>query len=247
MSVLSSPGARRIDMGLVVYGSGLLATGLRPALERMNIVLFAAGVSNSRCDAPSEFARERKRLDEALDRRSASARFIYVSTTSVTDPSSQDTPYVQQKRAIERQLRTTHNHVIVRLPQVAGHSPNPHTLLNFLYSRIARSEHFELWEHAERNIIDVRDACAMLAAALRDPQCNDVTITLANTHPVRMRTLVACFEAVVGKPAVFTAVARGAACNVPTVDAARLAELTGVKFDEDYVHRVVAHYYARPR
>lgn len=52
-------------------------------------------------------------------------------------------------------------HLILRLPQVAGRTPNPHTLLNYLYARISRGESFRLWRNARCNIIDVDDVAAI--------------------------------------------------------------------------------------
>ena len=51
-------------------------------------------------------------------------------------------PYVRHKIEMERLVSDHAKFVIVRLPQVAGRTPNPHTLLNYLYARVARSEKF---------------------------------------------------------------------------------------------------------
>ena len=87
--------------------------------------------------------------------------FVYFGTCSVADPEVRHTAYVQHKLAMEQMVSAHSRNLILRLPQVAGKTPNPHTLLNFLYGRIARSESFNLWSKARRNIIDVADVTAI--------------------------------------------------------------------------------------
>ena len=84
--------------------------------------------------------------------------FVYFSTCSIDDPSLQSNRYVSHKRELERLVRERDRYLVVRFPQVAGDTPNPHIILNYLYARISRSERFDLWRSASRNVIDLDDA-----------------------------------------------------------------------------------------
>jgi len=146
----------------MLIGSGLLAHAFsRAFLRREDVCIYAAGVSNSSCTDIHEFAHERQRLGDALRQAMHVDVFVYFGTCSVADPEVRHTAYVQHKLAMEQMVSAHSRNLILRLPQVAGKTPNPHTLLNFLYGRIARSESFNLWSKARRNIIDVADVTAI--------------------------------------------------------------------------------------
>jgi len=154
----------------MIIGSGLIAHAFRTAYaQREDVCLYAAGVSNSACRDPHEFARERERLTAALNKSQAIDCFVYFGTCSVADPEVQDTDYVRHKLAMEELVAAHPRHLILRLPQVAGTTPNPHTLLNYLYAHIARSEAFQLWLDARRNIIAI--ICMRISRAAKRSNC----------------------------------------------------------------------------
>lgn len=146
----------------MIIGSGLLGRAFSASYTHRNdVCVYAAGVSNSNITDKSEFAREQLRLTAALAAAKDVSVFVYFGTCSVLDPEAYHTQYVQHKLAMERLVQTHSNYLILRLPQVAGQTPNPHTLLNFVYSRIIRSEAFVVWRTARRNIIDIDDVVTL--------------------------------------------------------------------------------------
>jgi nucleoside-diphosphate-sugar epimerase len=153
----------------MIIGSGLLARSFAAEFsKRSDVLIYAAGVSNSGCKDPGEFARERLRRTNALAQTKPEVTFVDFGTCSAVDPQTRHSPYVQHKIAME-QLSFSHpRHLIIRLPQIAGKSPNPHARLNYLYARISRSESFELWLKAKRNIIDVDDVVTIASHLLAD-------------------------------------------------------------------------------
>jgi nucleoside-diphosphate-sugar epimerase len=123
----------------VIIGSGLLARAFPDSFfAREDVCIYAAGVSNSACTNPNEFMRERQRLEGALRQSENVDAFVYFGTCSVADPDALNTPYVQHKLAMEQMVASHANNLILRLPQVAGKTSNPHTLLNFLYACMSR-------------------------------------------------------------------------------------------------------------
>ncbi len=230
----------------MIIGSGLIAHAFANEYsQRENVCIYAAGVSNSRCTDANEFARERQRLEDALRQAKHVNAFVYFGTCSVADPEAQATPYVQHKLAMEQVAGTHPQSLIFRLPQVAGITPNPHTLLNFLYARISRSESFELWSGAKRNIINVVDMAAIAEQFIADTSARKVTVNLANVTNYPMTTIVSAIERTVGKPAIYRTVERGAEYFIDTRAIYPVLEKAGVKFGNDYLEKVISKYYEK--
>lgn len=230
----------------MLIGSGLLAQAFSSSFaQRDDVWIYAAGVSNSACTDLNEFARERQRLSEALNRAKLSDTFIYFGTCSVSDPEAQHTPYVQHKLAMENLVSAHPCHLILRLPQVAGRTPNPHTLLNFLHACISRSEAFPLWRNAKRNIIDVVDVVAIALCLIEDKTARNITINIANPVSYSMAEIVGAMEKVIGKRAIYNIVERGSEYTIDTSAMQPLLNKAGVKFGEGYIERVIGDYYGK--
>lgn len=230
----------------MLIGSGLLAQAFAPAFSsRDDVNIYAAGVSNSGCVDVHEFAREQQRLTYALEKASHAAVFIYFGTCSVADPCARNTPYVLHKLAMEKLVSAYPHYLILRLPQVAGRTPNPHTLLNFLHARISRSETFSLWSKAKRNIIDVADVAAITLQLLADVSVRNATLNIANPTCYPMLDIVNTMENVIGKQAVFEIVERGSEYPIDTGIMYPILGKAAVKFDDNYLERVIEKYYGK--
>lgn len=230
----------------MIVGSGLLARGFASpdALEE-GCCYYAAGVSNSGCVDPSEFEREEARLAKALRAAAGAQAFVYFGTCSVADPDAAGSHYVRHKLAMERMVAAHPAHVVVRLPQVAGRTPNPHTLLNYLYARISRSERFVLRAKATRNVIDVEDAVAIVRRLLRDP-ARRYTVNVAAPRSVPVPRIVEAMELVTGKRALADLVDAGTPYEVDTAGIRPLIAELGLSFGPDYLLRVIRRYYGQP-
>jgi nucleoside-diphosphate-sugar epimerase len=231
----------------MLLGSGLLAQAFsREFSSREDVCIYAAGVSNSNCTDAQEFARERQRLQEALQRAGRVGTFVYFGTCSVGDPDARDTPYVQHKLAMEQLAATHHGHLILRLPQVAGKTPNPHTLLNFLYARIARSESFNVWSGARRNIIDIADVLAVARQLLAEGAARNAMLNIANTVDYSIFDIVGAMERALGKRAMYSILERGSGYPIDIAAILPALEKTGVKFEHDYLEKTIRKYYSAP-
>lgn len=230
----------------MIIGSGLLAQAFAPVFsQREDVCIYTAGVSNSSCKDPHEFAREQLRLTDALQHFTHADPFVYFGTCSVADPEVCDTPYVQHKLAMEGLVSSHPHYLILRLPQVAGKTPNPHTLLNHLYAKIARSEAFSLWKNAERNIIDVDDVAAIACQLIADGTMRNITLNIANPVSSPMAAIVDAMEQVVGKRAIYQVVERGSGYAIDTDAILPVLDAAGVKFGSDHLERVIRKYYGK--
>ncbi len=230
----------------MVIGSGLLAKAFAPLFfHREDVCIYAAGVSNSGCSDANEFTRERQRLADALQQAKHVDVFVYFGTCSVADQDARNTPYVRHKLAME-QLAATHPRcLILRLPQVAGKTPNPHTLLNFLYARIARSEAFSLWRNAKRNIIDIDDVAAIAGILIADKTERNITLNIANPVSYPMADIVSAMENAVGKRAIYDVVEKGSEYTINISAILPYLYKADVKFGDDYLQRVTGKYYGK--
>lgn len=210
--------------------------------EREDIVVHAAGVSNSQCRDSREFERERGLVDRTLKAATDAQCFVYFSTCSVLDPASADTAYVRHKLDMEAKVREHRAHLILRLPQVAGRTPNPHTLLNYLNARITRGERFAIWRNARRNVIDCDDVRA-LGFAVIESGLRAKTLNIAAPESYAMADIVHTMERVVRGHAVFDLLDHGAAYPIDIEETQALWGRCGIAFGRDYLERVIRKYY----
>lgn len=230
----------------MIIGSGLIAQAFAiPFSQRDDVCIYAAGVSNSNCLDMQEFERERWLLLESLTRTKHVGVIVYFGTCSVADPEALNTPYVQHKLAMEEIVATHPCHLILRLPQVAGRTPNPHTLLNFLYARISRSEAFNLWKNAKRNIIDIDDVAAIAGQFIADGCVRNTTLNIANPTNYSMIDIVSAMERAVGKRAICYPVERGSEYTIDTSAILPVLKNASVKFSSDYLEKVMRKYYGK--
>lgn len=208
-----------------------------------DVVVHAAGVSNSQCADPREFERESDALRRTLREAREARHLVYFSTCSVLDPAAAATPYARHKLSMEERVRSHPGHLILRLPQVAGRTPNPHTLLNYLYARISRGERFAVWQDARRNVIDVEDVRA-LGLALIEAGTRGATLNVAAPHSHAMPEIVQVMERVIGGHAVFDVIERGADYPIDVGPVQHLYAACGITFGPGYLERVVRKYYA---
>ena len=211
-----------------------------------SVCVYAAGVSNSSCRDEREFAREAGRLKGTREKLSSDAILVYFSTCSIDDPDSRLTNYIAHKRAMELFVRDCGlRYKIFRLPQLAGSTPNPHTLLNYVFSRVVRSERFEIWSKAARNIIDVEDAATLAIDVLTSENAENEIVNIANIRNASMLEIVHAMEAAVGRRAIFDAIDRGASYAIDVERIRPSLERTNIRFPADYLDRTINKYYGR--
>lgn len=229
----------------MIIGSGLIGNAFISKQESLaEVCIYAAGVSNSTCLYDDEFRRDHDRLQETIQSVQAGHLFVYFSTCSVEDPSMCNSRYVVHKFELEKLVRLRKRFLIVRLPHVAGKSPNPHTLLNFIYSRIVRAERFDVWRFASRNVIDIDDVSRIVLDLIFEERACNETINVANTRNSAILDIIGAFERVTGRQALYNLVARGATYSVDTSRITASIARCGVFFDYTYLLRTIEKYYA---
>lgn len=229
----------------MIVGSGLIASSLRDFfLADDKVLIYAAGVSNSSASDYLEFDREKKLVLECLERNQDKRLIVYFSTCSIDDPDKVSTPYVMHKVAMEELIETSTNHLIIRLPQLAGRTNNPYTLLNFLYNKIRYNEKFLLHKQAIRNIIDCDDVSRILSEVVKDKNFINKKIAIANVHNHSSLEIVQCFEGFFQKKALYDAIDSGSGSNISNNISSRYASSLGIDFKSNYLEKVIRKYYS---
>lgn len=230
----------------MIIGKGLLARAFEPCFgEAPDIVVFASGVSNSLETCPDEFAREAALLRQRLDNEAR--RFIYFSSCGVTAIEPELTPYMRHKRSMESLVLSASHGLVLRLPQVVGRTENHHTLTNFLRDHIVSGEHFTVWAHAERNLIDIDDIVKIGVRLTEELPTEATVVSIAATRSLLMPEIVGIFERVLGSTANCSYIEKGTPMIIDTTVAESLSARLGIDLGDGYIERVIAKYYAADR
>ncbi len=184
----------------MILGSGLLAHAFDSFKNDDRVLVFASGVSNSSTATEADYKRER---DLLLDQVGTPARLVYFSTCSLFDPALKDSGYIRHKVRMEELIRTRfENHTILRLPNVVGHTPNPHTLCNYIRDRILSGETINVQVKACRYLMGVDMISAVCTPLLNNDLFRGKTLNVGYDQPVPVTELVAAMEGLLNKKAV---------------------------------------------
>ncbi|HDS1510281.1 NAD-dependent epimerase/dehydratase family protein [Stenotrophomonas maltophilia] len=228
----------------MIIGRGLVATAfVDDWLQDETTMIVAAGVSNSAETERAAFAREERMLDEVLANKQL-RRIVYFGSCAVGNPSERQTPYLQHKAAMEARILADVRGQVFRLPQVVGAGGNPHTLTNFLCSRILSGEPFDVWARAERNLIDIQDVATLGTHVLRHRDQYPPMMSLADVCSTNMLAIVRCMEDVLGRQGNCRVLDQGVAFPIETADCERAARACGVRLGPGYMRALIGKYYA---
>lgn len=229
----------------MIIGSGFIANSFAKYYsDHSGICIYAAGVANSQSVNFDEFERDRVRLDLALKAYGKLEKFIYISTCSAGDPLA-SSMYIEQKRMFEGMVLQCPNSLIIRLPQLAGHSNNPHTLLNYFKNKISNKEIFAVQKNALRNILDIEDVVKIALQILEKQNAlNGVSIlNIANPISVAPLEIVKIFEKLLGIIANYEIMDSGMPYEIDVKLMLKMIDLDEFRFDGGYLERVLFKYY----
>ena len=232
----------------MIIGSGFIAKNFEnysDDLERLNICLYAAGISNSQTQDKNLLDKEKNKFIEFLKKFNQKKKLIYISTCSINDPSRNKNPYVVNKLYIEDLVqKNIKNFLIMRLPEVVGKNENKATLINFLNNKIKNGEKFEIWSKAKRNIIDIDDAILLTINLLENKNLNNTIINVANPKSYFVTEIVKNFEKLYNMKANYNLVDRGQDnWHLDTNKILEISKKIKINFNENYLYKLLKKYY----
>lgn len=228
----------------MVIGKGLVGKAFEEYKNDDEFLIFASGVSNSKLSTDNDFLREHELLTESI-KNNRSKKLVYFSTCSIEDPDLKNTPYSKHKLAMEELIKTNaEKYFIFRLSNLAGHTDNQHTILNFFYQHIKNDLPFQVWGNSERNIIDVEDVYAVTNHILQNNLFSNQVINIANPKNYASTYIVKSIENFCGKKSAFTKVQKGAKFSIDISFIKPIFKLLNIEFTEDYLLQLLKKYYS---
>jgi len=221
-----------------IIGSGFIATKFKKYLKfikKNNIVIYAAGISNSLEINTVKLNREIFQIQSFLKKNNR--RIIYISTYSINDKSRLKKYYVRNKIKIEKIIvRNSSNYLIIRLPEIIGKSNNPYTITNFFYNNIKNQKFFSVHKNSRRNLLDVNDAINNCIKIIRFNHKKNRIINLLNRRFCTPLTIVNNFEKILSKKAIYK-------LKDIKINKWSLKNNYFVNFDKNYLFKTLKKYY----
>lgn len=232
----------------MIIGSGFIAKkfeNYNDDFKKLNICLYAAGISNSQTQDKNLLEKEKSKFSEFLKNYDQKKILVYISTCSINDPSRNKNPYVLNKLYIEGLIKKKiRNFLIIRLPEVVGKNENKVTLINFLNNKIKYKEKFEIWSKAKRNVIDIDHVILIVINILKNKNLNNKIIDVANPKSYFAIDLVKNFEKLSNIKANYNLVDKGNNnWHLDTSEVLKISKKVNIDFDEDYLFKLLKKYY----
>jgi len=228
----------------VVIGNGLIASQFYDFHLNSKVVIFASGVSNSASNDSNSFKRE-KQLFKDVAQKNDDKKLVYFSTCSIYDSSSRQNAYVRHKLEMEELIQaTSSDFLILRISNPIGKYNNPHTFFNYFVDCIKTGRTFELWAHAERNIIDVDDFYQLAKLLIDDDSFNRSIVNVANPHNYKVPVIISAMEEHFDRKGNYHVVDKGAELQINTQVVQELINKSPVNFTEEYIHKLLQKYFS---
>jgi nucleoside-diphosphate-sugar epimerase len=170
-----------------VYGSGMIAKAFLDIRLPDDVVIIAAGVSNSQEVLASEFSREKEML-EAIILEHKYKKIVYFSSCSIYQ--SKLTPYVKHKLAMEKLIvNNAENYYICRLPQVVGVTTN-NTIISYFVKCVINQDMINIYSKTKRYLIDVNDIVRVVLMLITNRSSRNSIIDICNGTKTPIQDLV---------------------------------------------------------
>lgn len=227
----------------MVIGNGMIANRFENYHKNNDVIIFASGVSNSRETKKKNFERETNLLEKVIN-ENPEKHLVYFSTCSVADEGREQSPYILHKKNIERLIATEiKSYHIFRVPNVAGLSNNPYTLLNFLIFSILGDKQVTIWKNADRNIIGIDELYALADYLIKKDLYVNRTTNLANTINYTMTEILIEVENHLQKKADAVYEPKGTRQFIDVSNLSTAIRDLSINFNKEYLSRLLKKYY----
>jgi glycosyltransferase involved in cell wall biosynthesis len=229
----------------MAIGYGAIADRFAAYALQSSCVIYAGSIHNSRVTDTSEIAREEDSIRSALAATNSSTLFVYFSSCSIDDQSQAQSPYVAHKKRMEQLIQSSASkYLIFRLPQLLALSDDKNSLVNLLVTAITTGKHFELWQDASRNFIDIDDVYSIAHRIISGKVHSNRIINIASPVSTAVPDFVGLLEGYFGRSGSYERVTRGGgnySLDTSAIDGV-IAEL-GINFGPGYLLTAVDKYF----
>jgi nucleoside-diphosphate-sugar epimerase len=230
----------------VIEGSGFLAKKFRkysPFLKRHNVIIYAAGVSNSLEKNSKKFEKELLRFKNFCNINNK--KLVYISTYSIFDKSRNKNKYIKNKLKIENIIKKKiSEYIIVRFPEVVGFSKNPNTLTNYFFKNIKNKKKFIVFKNVKRNVIDVDDAIKICLYFIKTYKEKNKVINILNKKFYQPIKILKLFEIILKTNSNYSVVKKKRE-NWKIVNSlnSKIEKKLKIKFNDQYLIKTLKKYY----
>ena len=223
----------------MVIGNGVIANRFINYSAQKDYLIFAGSGDNSVAGDEEEEAT----IQHALS-QSSEATVVYFSTCSILDERKNNTAHVQHKMRMEQLIQdSAKKYLILRLPQILGLSNTKSSLVDFLVDSIHDNKPFDLWQHAEENIIDIDDVHAIVAEILKTKIYLNKVINVANKNKVSILEIIHNIEIFLGKKADYQVVDEGSKIDIDISEIRPITAKLKIDFNENYINNSLKKYF----
>jgi len=235
----------------MIIGNGFIAQNFQSKIKiikKLNLAIFASGVSNSLTHNNSDFLREKKKIVKYKNRIN-NKTLVYISSCGVFDPSRNQKPYFIHKIEMENLVKTNFKKfIIIRFPEIIGHSSNKNNLINFLYDKIKNNKKFTLYFNSKRNVLDVNDAINLSLAYIEkkiNKKKKNFEINIANERFYTVLKIINTIENITLKKANFIKknIYNSNWKFINSIDK-KLMKKLNIRFNKFYLNNAIIKYYA---
>ena len=232
-----------------IIGNGFIAGNFKSyskLLKKLNIYLYACGVSNSQCTNIRILEKDFKTLVNFQKKYDQNKKILYFSTCGIYDPSRKNKPYFVNKVKIEKFIKRNFiNYLIIRVPEIVGKSNNKKNLINFLYEKITKKKKFNLWLKSTRSIIDIDDLSKILIFIIKNKNIKNKIINIANPKKISILNIVKEIERLTSIKAKYKLIKikKSKGWKINTFYIKDVMTKIKIKFDKKYLKRVLRKYY----
>jgi dolichol-phosphate mannosyltransferase len=226
-----------------VIGRGLIADRFITYAQQTRYLIFAGSVHDSTLNDNSVFDTEAAQLGQAIANQQDET-LVYFSSCSILDPDQSASPYARHKLRMEQMLQASSaRHVIFRLPQLIGLADEKTSLVNFLVDAIASGRSFDLWQKAQRNLIDIDDVYRIAHDMLYHACPLNRIVNICSPHNTSVADLVRVIESYLGKTANFQPRDKGGSFTIDAADIQLVISKLGIDFGAGYLEKCIDKYY----
>ena len=219
----------------MIVGGGIIAMSMSDI--KVDVIIFASGVSNSSCTDPVEFLRE-KQLLLSHDR---SRKLVYFSTCSLSDGSVKNA-YLLHKLEMEKLVSENFEEwLVLRIPTVVGSGGNTNNFFNYISKRLRKNELVHAQSSTYRHLLDAEDIKELVSTMIEKTSKEIVDVCLDNSATAL--TIINLMKSELGSESEIVTLTD---TTNHIVDNTRLKSIIGDIFDQvntsDYNKRLIKKY-----
>ncbi len=228
----------------MIIGTGMIARAFKSLEKNPDILIYAAGVSNSNETENDQFNKESELVKKAINLKK---KIIYFSTFSINQSKENYSPYIEHKLKMEKLISQSEKYIIFRVPQIVGYTDNSFLLLNYLNEKIKSGTYFTVWKNCYRSLIDVSDLVKIVKYSVNQPFCivDNKIHSIYNQNIISIEEIVKLFEDLYKIKGNYSLIEKQEDILYSHKSGEDLVKNAGVEFDSAYNFKLINKYYEK--